>query len=265
MSLTDGTSTIMPVVPSGMGFGNGNGMCNGFGGDGWWVLLFLLALGNGGWGNGWGAGGGNGAMFNDVNRNFDNLGLSNQIQSVQNSVDNIGTKNQLSDIQSALTSGFASAELAACGRAADAMQTAYNNQIAALGQFNAMNSAFQNCCCENRLAVANQNALIQQTARDIMTNATGNTQAIMDKLCQLELDNAKSQLDAERRENLSLQNQLNMATLRESQASQTAQLMQDNNAQTMALIQRIAPYPSPAYVVGNPYQSVNPCGCGCAQ
>lgn len=262
MSLAEGTSTVMPVMPTGMGFGNG--MCNGFGGDGWWVLLFLLALGNGGWGNGWGNGN-SGNMFNDVNRNFDNLGLSNQIQAVQSSVDALGTRNQLSDIQNAIASGFASAELAACGRAADAMQTAYNNQITALNQFNTMAAAFQNCCCENRLATANQNALIQQTARDIMTNATGNTQAIMDKLCQLELDNARAQLEAERRENVSLQNQLNMAAIRESQAERTSQILQDNNAQTMTLIQRIAPYPGPAYIVGNPYQSASACGCGCSQ
>ena len=32
--------------------------------------------------------------------------------------------------------------------------------------------------------------------RDIITNATANTQAILDKLCQLELDGVKAQLDA---------------------------------------------------------------------
>ncbi len=50
MSFVDSNNGMfMPVAPAGNGFGNG------FGGDGWWVILFLFALmGWGGNGNGFG-------------------------------------------------------------------------------------------------------------------------------------------------------------------------------------------------------------------
>jgi len=82
---------------------------------------------------------------------------------------------------------------------------------------------------------------------------TSGIQAIMDKLCQQEIDALKTQ-------NANLQTQLNMQNLAASQATQTAQLIQDNNAQTAALINRIAPYPVPSYQVANPYVN-NSCGC----
>ena len=51
--MDDGINLSMPVAPAytgGYGMNNG-GFGSGFGGDGWWVLLLLLAFG-GGWGNG---------------------------------------------------------------------------------------------------------------------------------------------------------------------------------------------------------------------
>ena len=57
-----------------------------------------------------------------------------------------------------------------------------------------------------------------------------------------------------------------MKDLAASQAAQTAQLIADNTAQTQYLVNRVAPYPIPAYQVGNPYVSyyyANGAGCGC--
>lgn len=119
-------SMVMPVAPMYGGYGN-SGFGNGFGGDGWWVLLLLL-FACGGWNNGFGGGfGGNDAVLpymwntatqNDVNRGFDTASLTNQ----------------LSGIQSSITNGFANAEIARCNGSMDAMQTAYNNQIASMNQ-----------------------------------------------------------------------------------------------------------------------------------
>ena len=64
-------------------------------------------------------------------------------------------------------------------------------------------------------------------------------------MCQQEIDALKAQ-------NLALQNQLNMATMQASQVSQTAQLIADNTAQTQYIVNRVAPYPIPAYTVANP-------------
>ena len=57
MALTDegGNGMVMPVAPM-YGGGANNGFGNGFGGDGWWILLLFLLIGNNGWG---GFGGGN--------------------------------------------------------------------------------------------------------------------------------------------------------------------------------------------------------------
>lgn len=119
--LSDGTNVVFPVGPA-----NGNGFGGGFGGDGWWVLLFFFAM-FGGWGNGFGGGYGGADVLpymwntqtqNDVNRGFDSLGLSTQ----------------LTGIQSAITNGFATSEVSNCNRAMDSMQTAYNNQIASMNQ-----------------------------------------------------------------------------------------------------------------------------------
>lgn len=298
----------MPVAPAyGYGGGYGNGGF-GFGGDGIWggLLLGLLFGGLGGWGGFGGFGGGWGGMMgmdammlapyffntqtqNDVNRGFDNVGLSNQISSLQGSIDALGTRGQLSDIQQSISNGFADAEVANCNRAMDAMQTAYNNQIASMNQnfanqqaldarLGAMETAQQQCCCDQKLlTVETQGIINTQSAegryqaanntRDIITNQTANTQAILDKLCQLELDGVRSQLDAERRENVNLQNQLNMAAFRADNVAQTAALTADNAAQTQYIVNRVAPYPIPAYPVGNPYGYYNNGyygnGCGC--
>lgn len=242
MSLVDnGNGMYMPVAPA---YSNGNGF-GGFGGDGWWVILFLFALmGNGGWG----FGGGNDGVLpylwnqntaNDVNRGFDTASLSSQ----------------LSGIQTSLTNGFANAEIASCGRAMDSMQTAYNNQISSLTQNFALQSQLQNCCCENRQAIATLSSDLAREACADRQAVSDGVQRILDQMCNDKID-AKNEKIAE------LQNQLNMANLAASQGAQTARILADNAAQTVALEQYLNPTPVPAYVVQNPNCCYNN-GCGC--
>lgn len=82
--------------------------------------------------------------------------------------------------------------------------------------------------------------------RDVIAAQTAGTQRILDKLCDQELQ-------AERRENDQLRTQLNMANLAASQSAQTAALIADNTQQTQYIVNRVAPYPIPAYPVCNPY------------
>jgi hypothetical protein len=94
--------------------------------------------------------------------------------------------------------------------------------------------------------------------RDLLVNQNANTQRILDKMCDQELY-------AERRENENLRQQINMMNLAASQNLQTAQLIANNEAQTTALEQYLAPVPRPAYVVQNPnccQQNFGGCGCG---
>lgn len=259
----------------------GNNGLGGWGNDGsWWVILFLFALMGNGFGGGfggWGGGSGilnqdtvlypymlNSTTQNDVNRGFDNANISGQLNGIQTSINN----------------GFANLEVANCNRAMDAMQTAYNNQIASMNQnfanqqaldnrLYAMQTAQQDCCCENRLATAQTQNIIQSEAstnryenanntRDIVTNATANTQAILDKLCQLELDAKNDKIT-------DLERQLTMANFNASQVAQTAEIQRGQVAEVDALYTRLSNCPVPSMpVYGNQpifNNTGTPCGC----
>ena len=227
----------MPVAPAyGGGFGN-----DGFlGGNGAWFILILLAMF--GWGNGFGGGwGGNNGVGNDIQRGFDQATLTNGING----------------LQSAVTNGFAQAEIAANSR-----------QMADMNQTFALQSAMQNCCCENRAGVADLKYTVATEAcadrnaiatalRDVLEANNASTQRILDVMCQDKID-AKNERIAE------LQQQLQMAQLAASQGAQTAAILANNEAQTAALERYLAPTPIPAYMVQNPNccQQYGGCGCG---
>lgn len=267
----------MPVAPAYGGYGNG-GFGGGFlGGDGIWALLiFAMIFGGYGNGNGFfggGFGGNDGVLpymwntqtQNDVNRGFDNAGIAGQ----------------LSGIQSSISNGFATAEISDCGRAMDAMQTAYSNQIASMNQrfadvtalgnrLDDVSMALQNCCCENRANIADlkytvatencaDRSALSDGVRDIIANQTANTQKILDKMCQ-------DKIDAKNDEIVALQNQLNMATLRESQTAQNAFIAQGLSNEVDALYTRLSNCPVPTTPVygRTPIFTCNNGGCGCA-
>lgn len=232
----------------------------GFDGGGAWVFLFFILFLSGGWGNGFGNFGGcNGtanAVNNDIQRGFDQSALVNGIAGLNN----------------AITSGFSNAEVSRCNAQANLLQTLNNNQAAALAQANTNYSGISNqlntiamnqqqCCCDNRAAVADlkytvatencaDRAAISDALKDVITSNTANTQAILDKLCQQEIEALKAQ-------NQQLQMQSYLASLAASQNAQTGQILNDNAAQTTALLRALNPAPIPAYVVNNPY------GCNC--
>lgn len=263
MAISNGnTDVVLPVSPMG-NFGNGGA----FGGD-WsaFIILFIIAAMFGGGFGGFGFGGGNAA----VDGTFPWLlaANNNTNSAVTSGFDHAATQAQLGDIQSAITSGFASAEVAGCNRAMDAMQTAYNNQIASMNQnfsnqqaldarLGSMEMAQQNCCCETRAAIAalgadvareacaDRNAISQALSQVIAAN-TASTQKILDQMYQDKLDSKNEQIQ-------NLQTQVNMLNLAASQSVQTAQLIADNTAQTQYIVNRVAPYPIPSYTVPNPY------------
>lgn len=273
LSESGNTATVMPVSPM---YGANGGGFGGFGGD--WasliVLFLIFGMFNGGWGNG-GFGGGYGAdgMFPWLMTGQAGINANTTAQ-----FDNAAIGSQLSGIQTSLTTGFSNAEVASCNRAMDAMQTAYGNQIASLERsfaeqtantqgFTNMASQLAQCCCDNRLATAQTQALVQSEncadrqalsdgIRDIIANQTAGTQRILDQMCNDKID-AKNEKIAE------LQNQLTMAELRANNNLQTQTLLADNLAQTNALEQYLAPVPRPAYIVQNPSCCNQTTGCGC--
>ena len=214
----------MPVAPMGNYYGNNDGM---FGGNWMWFLLVWMAMF--GWGgNGFGFGGNNG--YSEVQRGFDQNAVMNGIQGLQNG----------------MTNGFAQAEISANSR-----------QMAEMNQNFSLQSALQQCCCENRQATADLKYTLAAESANTRANCDANNQKIMDKLCQLELDGIKQNyenriagmqnaLDQERANNQALR-------FAASQGAQTAQILANNEAQTTALEQYLAPVPKPCYTVPSPY------------
>lgn len=288
MALTDenGTNMVMPVSP--MYGGGNNGFADGFGGSGWWILLLFILLGGNGWGNGFCGGFGGDGLYpwlnnsQNINGGFRDQMLNTSINGIQNSI-----TSGFGDVQTALCGGFAGVNAGIAAAQNGITQQMYANQIADLERsfaaqtastqgMNALQSQLAQCCCDNRAATADLKYTVatencadrtqaMQNTRDIIDSQTRSTQAILDKLCALELDGVKSQLAAAQRENVGLQNQLNMASFRESQANQNALFAQGLNNEVDALYNRLKNCPvgtTPVY--GNqPIFTCNNGGCGC--
>lgn len=263
MAITDSNGNggmYMPVGPIGYGGGNGGFADGGFGGI-WGIILLLLCLGNGMWG-GFGGGmwpmmmGGMGGFGMDylypwlnnsqnINGGFRDQQLSTQLGGIQNAV-----TSGFGDVQTALCGGFAGVNAAVVGAQNAITQQMYANQIADMQQNFAAQTAnmqgFNNVAAQGadlKYTVATEacadRAALAEGIRDVMENCNRNNQAVLDKLCALELDGVKGQLAAAQRENVGLQNQLNMATMQASQAAQTAAFQQGMNAEVDALYNRL--------------------------
>ena len=242
---SNGNGMVMPVSPMG---GYGGGFGNGFGDNGWWIILLFVLLG--GWGNGFGGygnGGGVGFVDSSVQRGFDQASIMNGLTGISNNV-----VSGFGDVQTALCAGFNGVEIGANARQMANMQSMFDLQ-----------SQLASCCCENRLATADLKYTIASEECSTRANNTANTQAILDKLCQLELDGVKAQIEAKNDRIAELQTQLNMANLAASQTAQTGRILADNAAQTVALEQYLNPVPVPAYIVQNPNCCAQNTGCGC--
>ena len=270
----------MPVAPAygvpayGAPAYAGGGFGNSFGGDALWLLLFFCIMG--GWnnnGNGYGAGAG---------------GLypwMNQSQQINDGFRDQMINGNITGIQNAVTSGFGDTQLGIAGINQNICQTgngivaAVNNgfnqaeiganarQMANMQQMFGLQSQTAQFASDVRLGQCQtQNVIVSDGAQTRDTiRSTG--QMVMDKLCQLELDNYKNQLADERRENANLRNQVNMAAFRESQTAQNALFQQGMNNEVDQLYNRLKNCPvgtvpvygsQPIFTCGNQ----NGCGCG---
>ena len=287
MAISNGNEMVMPVAPIGInGGGMGGGFGNSFGGDWGWIILLLLIAG-GGWGGFGGFGGGAGSLAADgamlypwmnqanlTSNGFQNQMLNDNVTSIRDGIANLSTQlcGCCGDMQMALANGFAGVEQGANARQIANMQQAFAAQTAVTQGMNDIGMSLQNCCCENRAniadlkyVVATENCADRQAVsdgvRDIIASQTASTQAILDKLCQQEIDALKTQ-------NVSLQNQLNMATLRESQTAQNAFIQQGFANEVDQLYNRLSncPVPSTPVYGRTPIFTCNQnqgCGCGC--
>lgn len=298
--MTDETNMVMPVSPL---YGNGGGMGGfGYGGDWWLILILLFAFGGNGWGGGFGGNqlgydfpwllNGQQGINANTNAGFNQAATASAISGLQNSVTSgfgdvqlgIANTNQAicqtgASVTAAVNNGFSQAEVANNARQIANMQTAFAGQTAMNQGFNGVQTqiaqsgynttsgladvkytiASEECATRNASAV---------NTRDIIENCNRNNQAVLDKLCQLELDGVKGQLAQAQRDNVGLQNQLNMAALRESQTAQNAFISQGFANEVDQLYNRLSncPVPSTPVYGRTPIFTCNnnpTCGCGC--
>lgn len=237
MSLSDGgVQATMPVAPTGMNSGFG-----GFGGDGaWWIIILFLFVFCGWGNNGWGGNGNSGGGV------IDGYVLTSDFANIERKIDGVndglcsGFYQQaqlVNGTNMAMANGFAQAELSRS-----------NQQAALMQQLNAMQMQAQECCCENRAAIAqvrydmatqacDTRSTIQTSTRDIIDNQNANSRAILDFLTQSKLQDLQA-------------------------ANQELRLAASQAAQNNYLISQLRPAPIPAYASCNPWAGGTYTGCG---
>lgn len=299
--MTENNSMVMPVAPA---YGGGYGGGLGFGSDIWLIIIILFAMGGFG-GMGWGGMGGFGGFGGMYEFPWLLNGQQNILNGVNANTNSgfnqLATQNALGDISNSLTSGFGNVQTSLCGGFAGVnatingaqnaiAQQLYGNQIADLERsyaaqtattqgMNSIGMSLQNCCFENRAGIADLKYTVatencadrtqaMQNTRDIIESQTRSTQAVLDKLCQLELDGVKAQVEAKNDRIAELQTQLNMANLAASQTAQNAFIAQGFSNEVDALYNRLNSCPVPTTPVygRTPIFTCNQnqgCGCGC--
>lgn len=206
-----------------------------FGGGGFWMLVLFVIF----------------AMFgnNGFGGNAGGYGY-------QAGFDQAAVMGALNTISASQAAGFAGVEASANAR-----------QIASMQADFALQTQLANCCCENRLAVANlgsdiareacaDRAAVSDALTRVLESNNAGIQKILDTMCQ-------DKIDAKNEQIANLRQQLTMQQLAASQNAQTQMLIASNEAQTAALEQYLAPTPRPAYVVPNPNCCQQNYGCGC--
>ena len=218
-----------------------------------------------------------GDMQNTVNQGF--FGVQNALCNGFAGV-NANVSNGFAGVNAGVANGFAQAEIANNARQIAGMNQAFAAQNAVTQGMNQIGMQLSNGTNETRFGIADLKYTVatencadrtqsMQNTRDIIDSQTRGTQMILDKLCQLELDGIKGQLAQAQRENVGLQNQLNMANLAASQAAQNTLIQQGFSNEVDQLYNRLnsCPIPSTPVYGRTPIFTCNGqaggCGCGC--
>lgn len=260
----------------------GYGMMNGIGGygfgEGWWVIIILMALfggfGYGGFGYG-GAGvrGGNGcgceaavATVGDIQRGFDNQGVTNKLNGLEN-----GLADGFYSMNNSMLTGFNGVQSAIQNSAMNAMQNTFTLQqaiqadtVANMQNTNALATQLANCSCENRTGFQQVGYNLATQGNAIQVAIANQTQALMqnqnDNYRALHEEIVANRMEDMKTENANLRSQIQALNLAASQANQNTYL-----------VNTLRPCPQPAYIVANPfccnqqvsYQNANCCPSQC--
>ena len=179
----DGTNTYMPVMPANGGDFGANGA--------WWLILLFLFMGFGG--GGFGFGNNNAAAFAgaDVQRGFDQSTIMGGINGIESTL----TSSQMADLN-----------------------RSFDVQTSVMQGFNGIQQQLAQCCCDNKTATLQTQAVVQNEGNMTRLAIQSQTQAILDRLCEQTIEQLREQ-------NQNLTNQLAMANLAASQTAQTQQII----------------------------------------
>ena len=215
----------MPLTAADVGavVGNNRGYNDGYGawgGEWFWIIIILFAFwGNNGWGN-------NRNNEVDIDTRFSERDIFNTNQNVSNT----GCQTQRDVLENRYTTQLGLANLGAqtqnccCETQKEILQNRYDNAL----QTQTLSSQLAQCCC------------------DLRAESLANTQKILDKMCENEINTLRTDL-------------------------QSAQLQISQLSQTSNIVNSLRPTPIPAYLTCSPYESAfygrfgnfGNCGCGC--
>ena len=163
---------------------------DGFGNGGWGGMIWLfaiLALMGGGFGGGWG---GNGYHPQYATQDF-----------VQNGFNFNDLQDQNRDIMNAITSGAAQAVAATNQAKYDNINVAKDIQAALTAQISearmglqALQASQQQCCCDIRAAIAENNYNNAMNTAAINANTTAQTQRILDAITGNQIQDLRDQI-----------------------------------------------------------------------
>lgn len=273
--------------------GWGNGFGGGFGGGFGNMFEFPWLLN------------GQNGINNNVNDGFRTSQLQDSVTSVRDGVSNLATQlcnccgdmqmsmaNGFAGVNQNVSNGFANTNLNMCqgfngvtnavtGAQNAVTQQLYNNELASLNRSFAEQTAntqgfnnVQTQLAQNGYNQATGTADIKYTIATEACNTraanTANTQAILDKLCQLELDTAKAQIEAKNDTIAQLRQEVLYARGQASQVDQTARILAGQAAEIDGVYNRLKNCPvNTVPVYGNqpiftcPQNQYSNCGCGC--
>lgn len=244
-----------------LGQDSNGGNCNNNGMGSWGEMIFAIIIlamfaGGDGFGNGGLFGNRGGGASGEIQRGFDTTNIINKLDGINNGLcdgfyaQNTNLLQGFNGINTTLMQGFHGVDNAVCN-------LGYQTQAG----FNALGNQLASCCCETQRAIdgvnynmATNTCAIQTSmannTRDILDNQNAGVRAILDKMCQQELDALRS-------ENQNLK-------LAASQANQNATIGAMISASEATILRRTgAECPTAAYVVQPPTPVNFPInGCG---
>ena len=256
-----GNANLPFTIPLG---GNGNGL---FGNGnnslaelfGFAIIASIFGWNNGGFGGGFGGNGGAGFLANQLNNDSGRELIMNAVnangEASRSAIQNLATMlgQDYATVNAAVQNVQNSLSTLAAQQGMSTLQI--QNSIQAGNM--ALAQQFANCCCENKLAIANQTAQLQQgingisqqvaafgaadtlaicqQTNQLQNSGNANTQAILAKLGEMQTQNLQDKLDAARNENSQLRGEISQAQQNNYFAGVVGQALAPVNAQLIAL------------------------------